>query len=278
MVHTTGNTIGGLYASDGILNFYEGTAITYAFTSPIKPRVWNGIIHYFTEQGVNYLWSNGDSTAAITVRPIETTNYTIRVSDTTGCGSSDAVSVFVNPLPPVDAGENDSLLCKGLELQLNATGADIFSWSPPEGLSDPNSSNPTVTPTESAVYNYYLTGTDTTTGCIAFDTVTVTVEGCELTLTIPQAFTPNGDGANPYFNIFGENIDKFEIRIFNRWGEQVYYSTNVSDICQGYPCSRGWNGEHKGKAQDTGVYVYYIKASKGDATPIERKGNVTLIR
>jgi len=277
MVHTNGNVIGGLYASDGILNFYEGTAITYAFSSPITPRVWNGRIHYFTEQGVNYLWSNGDSTAATIVQPIATTNYTIRVSDTTGCGSADAVNVFVNELPPVDAGENDSLLCKGLQLQLNASGADVYTWSPPEGLSDPNSSNPTVIPAESAIYNYYLTGTDTATGCIAYDTVTVAVEGCELMLTIPQAFTPNGDGANDFFTVFGDNIDKYEIRIFNRWGEQVYYSTNSSEVSQGL-LNLGWNGEHKGKAQDTGVYVYYIKASKGDATPIERKGNVTLIR
>lgn len=275
MVHTNGTATGALYAWDGVLNFYQGTAITYSFRSPIAPRIWNGRIRYFTEDGVSYLWSNGATTAATTVRPAVTTDYTIRVSDTTGCGSSDAVSVFVNQLPPVDAGENDTLLCKGLQLQLNATGADLYSWTPAEGLSNPNSSNPAVSPTENSVF--VVMGTDSSTGCIAYDTVVVSVEGCDVILTVPQAFTPNGDGRNDFFTVFGDNIDTYEIRIFNRWGEQVYYSTNAGELSQG-DLNKGWNGEYKGKPQDTGVFVYYIKAGKNGSAPIERKGNVTLIR
>lgn len=278
MAHTNGNSPNALYATDGILNFYQGTAITYAFTSPITPRIWNGRIHYFTEQGVSYLWSNGDSTAVTTVRPSETTNYIIRVSDTTGCGGADAVSVFVNPLPNVDAGEYDTLLCEGLTVDLNATGADVYAWTPTTGLTDPNIGNPTLTLTESTIYR--LSGTDTSSGCVNYDTVTINVEGCQLILAIPQAFTPNGDKHNDYFTVFGDNVEQYEIRVFNRWGQQVYYSTDESELATsvGDTQSKGWNGEYKGKIQDTGVYVYYIKASNSDSAPVERKGNVTLIR
>jgi gliding motility-associated-like protein len=277
MVHTNGTTIGGLYAADGILNFYQGTALLYPFTSPIAPRVWNGRIRYFTEHGVSYLWSTSETTPAITVQPASTTDYMIRVSDTTGCGGTDEVVVFVNQLPPVNAGADTSVNCEGEALQLNATGAHLYAWTPGDGLSDPGIANPTVTAVANAdSMLYYLTGTDTVTGCINYDTLTVQAE-CGFTLVAPQAFTPNGDGTNDFFTIFGDNIDTYEIRIFNRWGEQVYYSTNAGELSQG-DTFKGWNGEYKGKPQDTGVYVYYIKAGKGNSKPIERKGNVTLIR
>ncbi len=260
-------------ARDASLEFYKGTANQYPFGVPFSAgRIWSGRIHYRTFSGINYLWNTGDETSGITVTPDTTSLYSVYVSDSNGCGDADNVLVTLNPLPPVDAGMDDTV-CLGKESQLTATGADIYLWSPENGLSDPNIPNPVLAP--SATQTYLLAGTDSATGCVNYDTVTISIGGCEI--VIPQAFTPNSDGKNDYFTVFGDNFDTYEIRIFNRWGEQVYYSNNVSELSRG-DLTKGWNGTHNGKQQDMGVYVYYIKAGIGSAPPVERKGNVTLIR
>src|SRR6185369_583354 len=47
-----------------------------------------------------------------------------------------------------------------------------------------------------------------------------------LSVFIPDAFTPNGDGINDFFGVKGEGIQNFTFRIFNRWGEEVFTSYN----------------------------------------------------
>lgn len=259
-------------AQDGFLAFYKGSANNYPFGSASQNRIWNGRIHYRTLTGIKYLWNTGDETRDITITPETDSTYSVYVSDSSGCGDTDEVLVTLNPLPPVDAGMDDTV-CLGREAQLAATGADVYLWSPENGLSDANSAHPLATP--SGTQAYMLAGTDSVTGCVNYDTVIISIGGCEI--VIPQAFTPNGDGVNDHFTVFGDNFDTYEIRIFNRWGEQVYYSNNVSELSQG-DLTKGWNGIYEGKPQDLGVYVYYIKAGIGSAAPLEYKGNVTLIR
>jgi gliding motility-associated-like protein len=60
-----------------------------------------------------------------------------------------------------------------------------------------------------------------------------------------------------------------EFAVYNRWGEKIY---STSDI------TAGWNGTYKNKAQEIGVYVWYIKATTFDGDIVFKKGNVTLIR
>lgn len=272
----TGNSSSNPIRSDGLLQFHKGTGNVYPFGAVSVNIEWNGRIFYRTRSGVSYAWNNGAATPQVPVTPHTTTQYEVTVKDTAGCGDRDQVMVFVNPLPPVNTGQSDTVFCLGGEIQLHAAGADVYEWSPAEGLSNPNIANPLLKPLRTT--SYLLKGTDTTTGCFNYDTLRVSIEGCEVRLVVPQAFTPNGDNVNDRFTVFGEYIDRYEIRIFNRWGEQVYYSNDASELSTGSDFTKGWDGTHKGKMQDTGVYVYYIKAGKGSNPPIERKGNVTLIR
>jgi len=66
----------------------------------------------------------------------------------------------------------------------------------------------------------------------------------------PNAFSPDGDGINDFFNISGQKIEDFQIEIFNRWGQMVYKSFDLND---------GWDGTFNGKKLPTGTYVYKIK-------------------
>ena len=88
-----------------------------------------------------------------------------------------------------------------------------------------------------------------------------------LSVFIPDAFTPNGDGINDVFGVKGEGIQNFTLRIFNRWGEEVFSSNNPK---------QQWDGMFKGKPAEGGSYVYrFFAAGKGQKI---RTGSVALIR
>ena len=86
----------------------------------------------------------------------------------------------------------------------------------------------------------------------------------------PNAFSPDGDGINDFFKISGQGMIDFQIEIFNRWGQMVYKSIDLSN---------GWDGTFKGKNLPTGTYVYKIKTSKyGVEQKLVKSGSVALVR
>ena len=126
-----------------------------------------------------YEWSPNvainDTTAAKPwVMPSETSIYNVLVTDTlTHCQSEAAVQVTVNPLPIADAGL-DSTICFGNSIRLSGSGGDIYHWEPPIGLSNPGLPDPLTTP--DVTTTFYLTVTDSQTGCSASDSVVITVQ------------------------------------------------------------------------------------------------------
>ena len=89
---------------------------------------------------------------------------------------------------------------------------------------------------------------------------------------IPNAFSPNGDGNNDRFKPLGSGAfaGDFQMSIWNRWGQEVYRSTD--------PTSDGWDGKFNGQDAPTGVYAYIIsyKNIYGESKIV--KDNVTLTR
>jgi len=69
--------------------------------------------------------------------------------------------------------------------------------------------------------------------------------------------------------VYGNYIDKVEMRIFNQWGQQI---AMINDKTQ------GWDGRHKGDPQPVGVYVYVLKARLSDGRIVNLKGSITLLR
>ncbi len=94
-----------------------------------------------------------------------------------------------------------------------------------------------------------------------------------ITLFIPNAFTPNSDGVNDFFNAFGNHIADFEMRIFNRWGEEVFSCNNMTV---------GWDGNYQGRAAPDGVYTWIIWYKEDYITrQMDRKsiqGHLSLLR
>lgn len=105
-------------------------------------------------------------------------------------------------------------------------------------------------------------------GCI--DTIVKTiVVGEDYGIYVPNVFTPNGDGVNDVFQPKGYGITKYELRIFNRWGEELMFT---NDFYQ------GWDGIYKGKLSQEDTYIWKINLTNVFGKSRELTGHVTLIK
>ncbi len=86
---------------------------------------------------------------------------------------------------------------------------------------------------------------------------------------VPNAFSPNGDGANDVVKVEGRGIVELIFRIYNRWGEKVF-ETHDKNV--------GWDGVYKGVLQEMEVYTYSVEATLVNGKTVPLKGNITLLR
>jgi len=90
-----------------------------------------------------------------------------------------------------------------------------------------------------------------------------------MTLYIPNAFTPNGDGLNDSFGVSGANIYKFKMLVYNAWGELVFQTDNMN---------KRWDGKFKGEIMPNSVYLYEVTAFDYKGRAEFKNGNVTLLQ
>ena len=273
--------------------------------------------------------------------------HTITYAITGACTGNDSQDIVVNAVPVVTT--QDVATCPGAPVQLDASGADTYSWSPSAGLSSTTGSS--VTATVNGPMTYTVTGTSN--GCTASATTTISMNsagiasanatpnpvsaddptvvftagppeasflwilqdgntsaeqsfqytfegsegnqtvmliatfpnGCmdtvrfkvyieeELIFYVPNSFTPNNDGSNEVFQpVFTSGFDpnNYELLIFNRWGELIFQTTDVT---------KGWDGTYEGNMVQDGVYTWSInfKAKKSDKKYLYQ-GHVTKIK
>lgn len=86
---------------------------------------------------------------------------------------------------------------------------------------------------------------------------------------LPTGFSPNDDGNNDVLNVYGiADASSYELEVYNRWGERIFFSTNKSE---------GWDGKFNGTPVPAGVYAYRYNIVLNGKT-YAAKGNVTLVR
>jgi gliding motility-associated-like protein len=221
--------------------------------------------------GDTYIWipsntvSNPTSPSPI-LSPGSTTDYLVIGTDTNGCSDTALLTVHVFPPASIDAGP-DIILDVGDAPILNPSipGNGIFYWTPSTGLSCTNCPNPTAIPeTNTWYYLYYIDNY----GCTYVDSMLVLVTP---SVFVPNAFTPNGDPMNDYFQPVVRNLSYYEFYIFDRWGELIFHSTDSNE---------GWDGRYEGLNCPIGVYVWKIRYSDY-ITPDEVRekiGHVTIVR
>ena len=201
-------------------------------------------------------------------KPAESVNYLLQVNDVLGCPKPAFATVNVQVEKLVaDAGPADTAIVVNQPLQLNGTGAQFYSWSPSNGLNNPNINNPVAILTESQKYTLQV---KSLAGCTAEDSIHVMVYKILPDLLVPNAFSPNGDGINDVFRPIAIGIKEFlYFKVYNRRGELIF-STSAQN--------QGWDGNFKGAPQDADVYVWIAKGIDYLGKTIFKKGSVSLIR
>lgn len=215
----------------------------------------------------SYLWTGGSTTQDIIVNnPGE---IILQVTDANGCTET-AIGNVEEYLYALEAAALPVEINKGDTAQLNAnvsggSGNYTFEWTPAQGLNNNSIANPLAYPEDTTIYTVSVT--DAVNACkVGTDTVLIIVIS-EPFIAIPDAFTPDGDGRNDFFEVsLVGNITLEEFKIYNRWGEQIHNST------------MGWDGTYKGKQQPVGTYVYMIVVRKEDGSKQILKEAFTLIR
>jgi gliding motility-associated-like protein len=196
-----------------------------------------------------------------------TFTYTCTRLDTYGCGDTVVITLKVNPRPNVTILNGDSIKIKYTRQEVNlvATGATVYNWTPVWGLSNPNIGTTVAAPAEPTLYYVYGLNSN---GCRNWDSIYIDIDYHD-NLWVPTAFSPNGDGNNDVFrvaNLTFQNIQEF--KVLNRWGQELFSATD----------NRGWNGTFKGKPQDPATYFYLIRVAFPDGSTKLFKGDVILIR
>ncbi|MBI4930738.1 MAG: gliding motility-associated C-terminal domain-containing protein [Bacteroidetes bacterium] len=125
--------------------------------------------------GNNYLWTPATNLSSANIsnpvaNPTSNSTYTVTVTDANGCSNTDAMNIFVNPVPVANAGPNASI-CFGFSTSLNASGGSSYSWVPSTGLSNPNISNPVANPTSTTTYTIIVSNGN----CASVSSMSVTV-------------------------------------------------------------------------------------------------------
>ena len=215
-----------------------------------------------------YNWSTTATTPGITVTPQVSTSYFVQVSDECQTFSTTAVAVVqvVKPMANFYIATQNPM--QGLPVQL--TNASFNAWSYTWSFGDGNGSflvNPTHVYTQPDAYEITLIATDQK-GCV--DSISKWIEiAPERYIYLPNSFTPDGDGLNEYF--YGRFIGLLSARfyIFNRWGEEIFFSDQLNFV---------WNGEYEDVPVQDGTYSWYLIYEIEKGIYEDLSGHVNVIR
>jgi gliding motility-associated-like protein len=207
-----------------------------------------------TEGYDEYRWQDGSTQKQFKVAAPGKYHVTASLN---GCTAADTIAVNYQYLPRFSLGR-DTVLCVGLNLTLAPVvpGAQ-YQWQD-------GSTAPQYTVTKPGTYSVQVTN-----NCGSMQDQIVVGSGlCQLMM--PNAFTPNGDGANDLFRVkYPQFIQKFSLSIYNRWGQLVFQTTDPS---------AGWDGRYKTKMQPNGNYLWTITLTDLEGRTESAKGNVVLLQ
>ncbi len=153
---------------------------------------------------------------------------------------------------------SDTSLCTGNTIELHAGNFSSYLWDDGSDSSFRFVGAPGF---------YFLTVT-TSAGCLGVDSIFVE-EKCLDDVVFPNSFTPNGDGLNEIFRAYGIGVKNFNIRLFDRWGEQIFESDDID---------RGWDGTYANHLVHDGIYLCIVQYSMDGINTKIKKGAVTLLR
>ena len=178
--------------------------------------------------------------------------------------------ISVKESPVVEFNSNKSVtneLDPIIEFYNNTIGNNHFVWDFNNGQIS-NEKNPIIDFQQAGNYDVILTAISSV-GCIDSSVNTISVYP-KMTIYIPNAFTPNNDGYNDKFDVKVNSISYYEIYVYNRWGENIFYSSNEL---------YSWDGsDFNGSLVPNGIYLYHIKIIDQNGKDWVYNGEINLLR
>ena len=207
----------------------------------------------------SYLWNDGSTAKTLVVtRP---GIYYVTVTDNNGCIGSDTTKITSVVAPPSGFLPTDSFMCLNTPLFLKPYQRySSYLWNT-------GSTDSVLKISSQGVYSLQVTDHNNCTGKAS---VNISARECLSGFYIPNAFTPNHDGTNDSFKplLYGK-LKKFDFRIYDRWGQIVFHSTDVK---------KGWDGRISGTLSSTNNYVWICIYQLENQSIQTKRGSVLLIK
>ncbi len=199
-------------------------------------------------------------------------NYTFTITDANNCIYTETVEILQPDIFVISVVPDSTTINFGDTIQLEITSNDggdvLFNWTPATGLS----CNDCASPYYFSSYNsmFYTVTAVNESGCSTTENVIIVVK-VNHDIFIPNAFSPNGDGANDVWKIYGNTnaIKQINLMVFDRWGEKVFESDNPNFE---------WDGNYNGKTLTPNVFVYSMNLIFHDGFADKKKGSLTILR
>ena len=209
----------------------------------------------------SFMWFWGDGSSNAGFEPSHTYtpagSYSLKVIGTSDKGCIDSLSiatpvtVFANPIADFYYTPDDPSNLTDFVTFIDSSSTDVVQWDWSTSDGGIYSGTPAFhTFIDSGTYSVKLLTTNAN-GCEDEKTKFIYVNA-DLFVHIPNAFSPNGDFINDTYGLGGltQGVEKLRMTIYNRWGEQVFYTEDVN---------KKWDGNYNGSPAQQGVYVYMIQ-------------------
>ena len=280
-----GSTLGCIDDATSTITVYPNPVVDFAVDNPsgcVPHCVVFANASTIATGSNTYSWEfgNGETTNGINqaycYADTGTYSVTLTATSNNNCVTTlqkvDYISAYPNPVARFSVKpQSASVLSPKFQFTDNSSGATEWYWSFGDGTTVQNliTTPAHVYPTniDSGTYTVNLEVINQY-GCVDETTLDVYITP-HISIYIPNAFSPNDDNHNNTFRAYGENIKEFQMWIFNRWGQEIFYTAVME---------KGWDGTYKGKQVENDVYVYRIVYRDIEGTEGNPSGSVTLFR
>lgn len=254
-------------------------SVSAAFTAPdsVCLDVAGGVAFQSqTGNASGLLWDFGDGQTSTQIAPThayqQAGRYTVTLiaDNPATCNGADTARRAITILPQPIANFDFEPIIPEPNLPIRfinlSTSADRYRWTFGDGgnstLKDPEHFYK-----KSGTYKTCLTAVSNA-GCL--DTLCrEVVADVRIAADVPTAFSPNGDGKNDVLYVRGAAIESVLFRVYNRWGQLVFETTDPQ---------KGWDGTWNGQPQEADAYAYTLTVSFIDGTATSKNGHITLLR